>query len=114
MWLVDHELTLSAFAQRHGFAQQTLHGWIRRGVRIPAEALAIIARATCLPEAFWLDDGLPYPPPLDYMQSRERATSVMAALSSDDLRWVLEVCSDAGKLRKARALWRAAEGDPRA
>ena len=114
MWLADRELTLSAFAQRHGFAQQSLHGWMRRGVRIPAEALATISRATSLPEAYWLDETLPYPPPLDYLNSRERAAGVLAALSTEDLAWVLEIGADPAKIRKARALWDAAHGDPRA
>lgn len=113
LWLADRRLTLSAFAQRHGFAQQTLHGWIKRGVRIPAEGLAVIAQATSLPEAYWLDDTLPYPPPLDYLNSRERASAMLAALSPENLAWLLEVCSDPAKLRKARALWKAAHGETR-
>lgn len=113
LWLADRRLTLTSFAERHGFAQQTLHGWIKRGVRIPAEALAVISRATSLPEAYWLDESLPYPPPLDYLNSRERAAGVLASLSPEDLTWMLEVGSDPAKLRKARALWYAAHGEAR-
>ena len=54
-----------------------------------------------------------YPPPLDYLNSRERAAAVLTTLSSDDLAWVIEVASDAAKLRKARPLWSAAKGDLR-
>lgn len=113
LWLADRRLPLAAFAQREGFAQQTLHGWMRCSVRIPAVALAKIARATSLPEAYWLDDALPYPPPLDYLDSRERAAALLATLGTDDLAWVIEVTSDAAKLRRARALWTAAHVETR-
>lgn len=113
LWLTDQSLTLHAFARRHGFAQQTLHGWMKLGVRLPAEGLARIARATGLPEAYWLDESLPYPPPLDYLNSRERAAAVLTTLSAEDVAWVIEVASDPAKLRKARALWNAAKGDAR-
>ena len=95
------------------FAQQTLRGWMKLGVRLPADGLARIARATCLPEAYWLDEALPYPPPLDYTNSRERAAALLTTLSSDDLAWVIEICGDAKKLRQARALWTAAKGEAR-
>lgn len=114
LWLADHDLTLHAFAKRHGFAQQTLHGWMKLGVRLPAEGLGRIARATGLPEAYWLDESIPYPPPLDYINSRERAAAVLSTLDSDNLAWLLEICADPGKLRQARALWRAARGESRA
>jgi hypothetical protein len=113
LWLTDQNTSLRAFAQRHGFAQQTLRGWMKLGVRMPADALARIARATCLPEAFWLDDTLPYPPPVDYLNSRERAAALLTTLNSDDLGWMIEICGDAKKLRQARALWTAAKGDGR-
>ena len=87
---------------------------MKRGVRMPADALARIARATCLPAEFWLDDAIPYPPPLDYPNSRERAAALLTTLSADDLGWVIEITGDQGKLRKARALWSAAKGDGRA
>lgn len=113
LWLADRRLSLAAFAKRHGFVQQTLNSWITRGVRMPADALATIARATCLPEAYWLDETLPYPPPVDYLNSRERAAALLSTLSSDDLGWMIEICGDPHKLRQARALWTAARGDAR-
>ncbi len=113
MWLADQGLSLRAFARRHAFAEQTLRGWMKLGVRLPAEGLARIARATCLPEAYWLDETLPYPPPLDYMNSRERAAALLTTLAADDLGWVIEICQDPRKLRQARALWNAARGDGR-
>lgn len=113
LWLADEGISLRAFARRHRFAEQTLRGWMKRGVRMPADALARISRATCLPEAFWLDETLPYPPPLDYRNSRERAASLLTTLSSDDVAWVIEICGDPHKLRQARALWNAAKGDAR-
>jgi hypothetical protein len=114
LWLADEGLTAHAFAKQHGFPRQTLHGWIRLGVRLPADALARIARATCLPEAYWLDASIPYPPPIDYVNSRERAAAVLTTLSADDVAWVIEVCGDPQKLRQARALWKAAKGEGRA
>ena len=84
LWLADQASSLRAFARQHGFAEQSLRGWMKRGVRMPADALSRVARATSLPEAYWLDDTLPYPPPLDYLNSRERAASMLAALSPDD------------------------------
>ncbi len=113
LWLTDQGTSLRAFAQRHGFAQQTLRGWMKLGVRMPADALARISRATCLPEAFWLDETVPYPPPLDYLNSRERAAALLTTLSSDDLAWVIAITSDPAKLRQARALWNAAKGEGR-
>ncbi len=87
-------------------------------LRVPAylraEGLARIARATCLPEAYSLDETLPYPPPLDYLNSRERAAAVLTTLSSDDVAWVIEIAGDPAKLRQARALWNAAKGNGRA
>jgi hypothetical protein len=83
---------------------------MKLGVRLPAEGLARIARATCLPEAYWLDESIPYPPPLDYLNSRERASALLTTLSGEDLAWVIEICADPPKLRRARALWRAAQG----
>lgn len=86
---------------------------MKRGVRMPADALARIARATCLPAEFWLDDAIPYPPPLDYLNSRDRATALLTTLSSDDLGWVIEITGEQGKLRRARALWAAAKEENR-
>jgi hypothetical protein len=113
LWLTDRGDSLRAFAQQHDFAEQSLRGWMKRGVRMPADALARIARATCLPEAYWLDEALPYPPPIDYVNSRERAAALLATLTSDDLAWVIEILGDPQKLRQARALWRAAKGEAR-
>jgi hypothetical protein len=113
LWLADRRISVAGFAKRHGLVQQTLNSWMRRGVRIPAEDLATIARATCLPEAYWLDETLPYPPPLDYSNSRERAVALLTTLSSEDVAWVIEICGDVKKLRQARALWTAAKGDGR-
>ena len=113
LWLADHRLSLHAFAKRHGFAHQTVHGWMKMGVRLPAEGLARIARATCLPEQYWLDENLPYPPPVDYLNSRDRAAALLATLGAEDLAWLIEVCADQRKLRQARALWNAARGDAR-
>ncbi len=67
-----------------------------------------------MPEACWLDETIPYPPPLDYMNSRERAGAILTTLSSKDVAWVIEVASDPAKLRQARALWNAARRDGRA
>ncbi len=110
LWLADQGTSLRAFARRHGFAEQTLRGWMKLGVRLPAEGLARIAKAACLPEAYWLNETLPSPPPLDYLNSRERAAGVLTTLSADDVAWVIEIASDPAKLRQARALWNAARG----
>ena len=113
MWVADQGTSLRAFASRNEFAPQTLRGWMKLGVRLPAEGLVRIARATGLPEAYWLDETLPYPPPIDYVNSRDRAAALLTTLSADDLAWVIEICGDVRRLRQARALWTAAKGDGR-
>lgn len=108
LWLEDHGLSLSAFAARNGFKQQTLQRWTKQGVRLPAAALPRIAAATHLPAAYWLDDAIPYPPPVEYANLADQVTDALKACPLDDLREILAMLRDPDDRRRTLALRRAA------
>lgn len=112
LWLSDQGVSLTAFARRAGIAQQTLHGWVMLGRRLPAEAVARIAAATRLPGAYWTDSTLPYPPALEYVNGVEDALAALKALPLDQLAAVLEMLRDPEDLRRTLSLRRAARGSP--
>ena len=111
LWLSDHGLTLNAFARRHGFPQQTLHGWVKLGRRIPGEAIALIAAVTKLPADYWLSECLPYPAPLEYASLTEDALAALKGLPLEQLSEVLAMLRDPEDLKRTLALRRAARGD---
>lgn len=113
LWLKDHGTSLNAFARRHGIAQQTLHGWVKLGRRVPAEAVERVAAATRLPAAYWMNGALPYPPALEYANLAEAVLAALKALPLDQLIEVHEMLGDPEDLRRTLALRRAAREHPK-
>lgn len=108
LWLADNSLSLNAFAHNHGFAQSTLQGWTKRDVKIPAAELARIALATRLPVAYWLDEAVPYPPPLDYENFEDRLRSVLLTMPPEELREAISALEQPDERRRLFAIRRAA------
>lgn len=109
LWLTDHGLSLNAFAERHGFAQSTLQAWVKQGVKMPAEALWRIAKATRLPADYWLDDTIPYPTPVEYEGLAEDLARSLQAVPIADLREIAALVRDPEDRRRTFALRRASQ-----
>lgn len=107
-WISDKGLSVSGFAEAHGFKQRTFHGWVKEGVRVPDRALATIARATGLPVDYWLDDSLPFPAPVDYADLAGQVAEALKAVSLDELREILAMLRDPDDRRRTLAMRRAA------
>jgi transcriptional regulator with XRE-family HTH domain len=111
LWLDDQGLDDSVFAKKAGLNPRNFHGWLRQERRFPADALVNIARATKIPMAYWLDDTLPYPVPLEYGNLQERLEAALRTRSTDELRGLVELLEhpDPVDLRRTLALRRAAQ-----
>lgn len=108
LWLSDHGISLTTFARRQEIAQQTLHGWVKQGRRVPSQAIARIAAATRLPADYWVDETLPYPPPLEYANLADDVLAALRGLPLDQVTEVLAMLRDPVDLRRTLAIRRAA------
>lgn len=114
LWLQDNDSTLRHFAVTHGFTPSTLHRYVREGTKLPAKALTRIVHATGLPAGYWMDDALPYPPPLEYSGLAAKVTDALQEVSLDELQEILALLRDPADRKRTLALRRAARGTPRA
>lgn len=110
LWLRDHDLTINGFAQKHGLKQRSLHGWVKEGVRVPADGMACIAVATGLPLDYWQNPNAPYPPAPDYEASVDELVRRARTLTAAQFRAVFEMLADQSDVERTLALRRAARG----
>lgn len=107
LWLADHGLSLNAFAEREGIPQSTLHGWVKKGVKVPSDRLADIARATGLPVDYWSNPRAPYPPAVEYENAAEEILRRAKSLTADQLREIVAMLGDPADVARTLALRRA-------
>lgn len=105
MWLVDHGVSLNAFAKQAGIPQSSLHGYVKQGARIPVDAMAAIAEHTGLTIEYWIGDK-PYPPPADELAAS--LEDALAGLDDDDLDDLLRIIADPGERERLLRIYRAA------
>lgn len=110
LYLKDHDLTINGFAIRHDLKQRSLNNWIRAGVKIPAEAVRVIAVATNLPIDYWLNPNAPYPPAPEAEGSVDELVRRAKTLSSAQYRDVFEMLGVPSDVDRTLALRRAARG----
>lgn len=108
LWLTDNDITLNAFAGRHGFTQSSLQRWVKVGTRLPADALQSIAEATRLPADYWLDETIPYPPPADYANLADRLDAALKKVPVSELTEILAILENADDRRRTLELRRIA------
>lgn len=106
-WLVDAGTNVNAFAERLGIPQSSLQRYVN-GTKIPPDRLRSIALATRIPADYWLNDDLPYPPPVEYLNLEEEALAAMKSLTTEQLAELLDVLRDPEDLRRTLAMRRAA------
>jgi hypothetical protein len=108
-YLARERTNVTAFAKRAGLKQRTLHGWVKEGVRVPADGLAIIARETGIPAEYWANDSLPWPPATEYAE--DIIPALLANLKSlplETIREFAEIAKDRADVEMTLALRRAA------
>jgi len=79
---------------------------------VPADGLAVIARASGIPADYWTNDALPWPPALEYTGLVEQIVRDLGAWPLEALREFAEIARNAADRDQTLALRRAARQHP--
>lgn len=108
LWLEDSGQSLTQFADREGIPQSSLQAYTKQARKIPPARLRTIAKATRLPADYWLDEEIPYPPPVDYLNLAEEVVAALKSVPAVALQEILAMLRDPEDLRRTLAIRRAA------